>query len=78
MGVAIGTASEAANEWILAVTAGVFLYIALVDLVSESCDQCQSDWSESTLFPGLVSGKAKGFRLGFRAVYYVFRMLGLW
>ena len=34
VGVGIGTASEEANAWILAAAAGVFLYIALVDLVS--------------------------------------------
>ena len=34
VGVAVSTNSEDANVWILAVTAGVFLYIALVDLVS--------------------------------------------
>ena len=34
VGVSIGTESEQANDWILAVTAGQFLYIALVDLVS--------------------------------------------
>ena len=34
VGVAIGTNSESANSWILAIAAGVFLYVALVDLVS--------------------------------------------
>ncbi len=34
VGVAISTTSEDANGWILAVAAGIFLYIALVDLVS--------------------------------------------
>ena len=34
VGVAVGTASTDANSWILAAAAGVFLYIALVDLVS--------------------------------------------
>ena len=34
IGVAVGTASSDANGWILAAAAGVFLYIALVDLVS--------------------------------------------
>ena len=34
VGVALGTASTEANSWILAVTAGIFLYIAPVDLVS--------------------------------------------
>ena len=34
VGVAIGTNTEEANNWILAIAAGVFLYIALVDLVS--------------------------------------------
>lgn len=33
VGVAIGTINEEANNWILAVAAGVFLYISLVDLV---------------------------------------------
>ena len=32
-GVAIGNASEDSTPWILAITAGVFLYVALVDLV---------------------------------------------
>ena len=34
VGVAIGTSSETANSWILALAAGIFIYIALVDLVS--------------------------------------------
>ncbi len=34
VGVAISTSSENANGWILGVAAGIFLYIALVDLVS--------------------------------------------
>ena len=34
VGVAVGTASMEANGWILAAAAGVFLYVALVDLVS--------------------------------------------
>ena len=34
VGVAISTQSSEANSWILALAAGVFLYIALVDLVS--------------------------------------------
>ena len=34
VGVSIGTGSEAADSWVLAVIAGQFLYIALVDLVS--------------------------------------------
>ena len=34
IGVGIGTSETEANDWILAITAGVFLYIALVDLVS--------------------------------------------
>ena len=33
VGVAIGTRSTETNNWILAIAAGVFLYIALVDLV---------------------------------------------
>ena len=35
IGVAAGTHSEEANDWILAIAAGFFIYIALVDLVSE-------------------------------------------
>ena len=34
IGVAISGHSEAANEWILAGAAGLFLYISLTDLVS--------------------------------------------
>ncbi len=34
VGAAISSISEDANGWILAIAAGVFLYIALVDLVS--------------------------------------------
>ena len=34
VGVAVGTTSTEASDWILAAAAGVFLYIALVDLVS--------------------------------------------
>jgi len=33
VGVAVGSQSTEANNWILAIAAGVFLYIALVDLV---------------------------------------------
>ena len=33
IGVAIGHASEDSTAWILSITAGVFLYVALVDLV---------------------------------------------
>ena len=33
IGVAIGNASEDAELWIFAIAAGVFLYVALVDLV---------------------------------------------
>ena len=36
VGVAIGTNNEEANSWILAIAAGVFLYISLVDLVSDA------------------------------------------
>ena len=36
IGVAISTRSESASNWILSITAGLFLYIALTDLVS--CD----------------------------------------
>ena len=35
VGVAISNVSEEANSWILAIAAGVFLYISLVDLVRE-------------------------------------------
>ena len=34
IGVAVSQNTATANEWILAVTAGLFLYIGLVDLVS--------------------------------------------
>ena len=34
IGVAISTNSDAANGWILSIAAGLFIYIALVDLVS--------------------------------------------
>ena len=34
VGVTVGTDSQEAQSWILAVTAGQFLYIAFVDLVS--------------------------------------------
>ena len=33
VGVGIGHASEDSTAWILAITAGIFLYVALVDLV---------------------------------------------
>jgi len=36
VGVAIGTSEDGATPWILAITAGIFLYVALVDLVSKS------------------------------------------
>ena len=34
IGVAVSQNTETAHEWILAITAGLFLYIGLVDLVS--------------------------------------------
>ena len=34
VGVAVSVESAAANEWILAAAAGLFIYVALVDLVS--------------------------------------------
>ena len=34
IGVAISQQTATANQWILAITAGLFLYIGLVDLVS--------------------------------------------
>ena len=33
VGVTIGTESEEANQWILTIAVGLFLYVALVDLV---------------------------------------------
>ena len=36
VGVAVGTNSETAVDWILTATIGIFLYIALVDLVGSS------------------------------------------
>ena len=33
VGVAVGTASEEARKWMLALTGGMFIYIALVDMV---------------------------------------------
>ncbi len=43
VGVAIGTNSSGAETWILGVTAGVFLYLSLVDLVRlrSSHDRCK-------------------------------------
>ena len=40
IGVAVGHASEDATLWILAITAGVFLYVALVDLVCQLIASC--------------------------------------
>ena len=40
IGVAIGNASEDSTAWILSITAGVFLYVALVDLVCTLIDSC--------------------------------------
>jgi len=37
IGVAIGNTEEGATPWILAITAGIFLYVALVDLVGKCC-----------------------------------------
>jgi len=34
IGVAIGSAEDEATPWILSITAGIFLYVALVDLVN--------------------------------------------
>ena len=42
VGVAIGTNSEAANNWILTIAVGLFLYVALVDLVSNTSYICWS------------------------------------
>ena len=36
LGVAVGTESHASTQWILALSVGLFLYVALVDLVSLS------------------------------------------
>ena len=36
MGVAIGTESQVSTQWILTIAVGLFLYVALVDLVSLS------------------------------------------
>lgn len=36
LGVAVGTESRASTQWILALAVGLFLYVALVDLVSLS------------------------------------------
>ena len=47
IGVAIGTDSKATNGWLLAVIAGQFLYIALVDLVSRTHKHkilCLENW----------------------------------
>ena len=35
IGVAIGNHSVVANSWIFIIAAGIFLYVALVDMVSE-------------------------------------------
>ena len=40
VGVAIGNASEDSTAWILPITAGVFLYVALVDLVCTLINSC--------------------------------------
>lgn len=36
LGVAVGTESRVSTQWILALAVGLFLYVALVDLVSLS------------------------------------------
>ena len=42
VGVAIGTNSEAANNWILTIVVGLFLYVALVVLVNNTSYICWS------------------------------------
>ena len=37
IGVAIGNSGEDGTAWILSITAGIFLYVALVDLVYLLC-----------------------------------------
>ena len=37
IGVAIGNSHEDATAWILSITAGIFFYVALVDLVNTNC-----------------------------------------
>lgn len=39
VGVSVSTASDTANEWILSFAAGLFIYIALTDLVSWGVDE---------------------------------------
>jgi hypothetical protein len=36
VGVTIGTESKQSNQWILTIAVGLFLYVALVDLVSNA------------------------------------------
>ncbi len=45
IGVAVSANSLAASNWILAVTAGLFFYIALTDLVRISFITCAVDYS---------------------------------
>ena len=45
IGVAVSANSLAASNWILAVTAGLFFYIALTDLVRISFITCTVDYS---------------------------------
>ena len=40
VGVVIGTESAESNQWILMIAVGLFLYVALVDLVRNTTEVC--------------------------------------
>ena len=67
IGVSVGLASQQANGWMLAVAAGTFLYISLVDLVGVCLCVCAKNHSSissprpSLQLPLLRSSKLKGF-----------------
>ena len=73
VGVAIGTASETATSWILALAAGIFIYIALVDMVSALVKKTTEILSLSLQFPELIRIKEKSYK---RFVLFVMMNIG--
>jgi zinc transporter ZupT len=63
IGVAIGTDSKATNGWLLAVIAGQFLYIALVDLLPEVLHSRDTGWEKAAQVVMTLIGLALGFSI---------------
>lgn len=67
IGVAVGTDSEATNDWLLAVIAGQFLYIALVDLLPEVLHSREMGWQRV----GHIAMTFTGFSIGFLVLLFI-------